>query len=1517
MLRTVHLHGRLGERFGKQHRLDVTSAAEAIRALAYQLPGFELHVREGSYAVTVGSGSYPDRCSPLSEDTIDLQLGRQSDIHIAPEGVVAGIETILLVGILAFTVVASLSMVLMMRAPKPGDREEATKVASHIFDGAENVIEQGHPVPLVYGEMRVGSIVASSGIVVADLGTITPPGGKSAGPGAVENAGATGDASTLDGTVGSSPNYPGNRTPFPDETPVGSVPVSGGGKSGSDSGSSDPPTEDPNSLQSAATARLLEIVAEGEIVGLVNGMKSIYLDDTALQNPDGTFNYQGVHVEQRVGLPDQSYVQGFAQTETTTNVSTQVKVSVGPITRSITNSAVGMARVTIRVPALMETDTTTGDITGATVELKISVQADGGGFTDVYTMVISGKTNTPYERSVQIVLPPGSTRDVRVTRVTPDSTVSSLQNDTYWAMLTEVVEAKLSYPDTALVAMTVDARQFGTNIPTRSYLIRGRIIEVPSNYNTLTRAYTGVWDGTFKRAWTNNPAWIVRDLITNRRYGLGGRVPASAVDKWGLYAIAQHCDGLVPDGKGGQQPRYTINCCINNAVQAYDLLASMAGAFRGMVHWSSGSIVFTQDRPEDPAILLSPSNVVGGKFRYGRLTPHDKRRSVAVVYWNDPADHYKLTPAVFEDPELIRKFGRRTGQEVAGFGITNEGLAARMARWIIEDEKPSSNGVVNYEVGDDHSFISPGKIAMVADPMFTTARRGGRVKSATADTVTLDRVFPFLSGQTYTLRVMLPDGSVRTRAVTNGVGDADLVTLAAPSFTTPPNPGAVWTLESNTTANRQFRIRQIATDEAPYPVRGVLHDPTKYDRVELGRDLAPPDYFELPTGPLKPPYGLGAVEFLLPDGTATIPCALFGWTAGDDPRVILFQAQYRRVGAARWIALEDSNETSRTVRNIAAGNYELRVRGVDKLGRRTPWIIGTATMDGQADSMPEVISPGVVVNEGLFSVKLTWFRPADSRPLRFQILYDAAGVFANAVSLGTTDRLEHTITEPGTYWVRTTFIGAFSPAPVAIPVASIIFSGGIVPHLTNDSHVVPAGSDGVVTSYAGATGSVVIMSGKTDISANFTLSTPTGGNPQGLVHNYVDRTYTITGGLDAAENNATLIIRSTGSGAYAGVVLDKTFTLAKSQRGSRGWRRNIKFLRRFGRPGRPVGVDPVGWAEGIPSGRGTVWQSMATFDENDNIIEDWTMPEPITAQNNRGPYDATAIYHSTEVVTHNGGTYIGLQDNFTGQAPSGDANATAYWDVMAAPGSAGAPATAPSGFVATINLTSGAAVNLRTVANNAGYTGLSDATITFKVPNTVVIRGLSGAPGGIGIDTGVWPTGYVIALTLIVENGGIVDGGGGKGGDASGGAGGAGGDAIYLRQAMSGGITINAGGIVRGGGGGGGAGKTLSPTINGEVVTSGGGGGGGGFPNGVGGLGDWGDSMGQDGAAGTLSGGGLGGNQGAGAREGGNGGNAALAGEQGGQTNNQGLGGAAGYAVRKNGKAATVTNNGTMVGTAG
>lgn len=394
------------------------------------------------------------------------------------------------------------------------------------------------------------------------------------------------------------------------------------------------PVESPDSLRSIAYFRILDLVSEGEIGGLVNGLQSIYLDETPLANPDGSLNFQNVHVETRTGTQDQEEVPGYPAVENEINVGVELKQST-PWIRSLSNTSLSAVRITIGVPGLSNANTSNGDINGYSVQYKIEVQTDAGAWQLAYNGAITGKTTSKYQRSHRIDLPAAQNGwNVRVTRITANANSSAIADITTIDSYTEVIDAKLRYPNSALLGISGDAAQF-SNIPSRAYDLWGRVIQVPNNYDPLARSYSGVWDGSFKPAWTDNPAWIYYDLATHPRYGLGHLVTAAQVNKWELYRIAQYCDQPVSDGKGGAEPRFTCNVFLQSASDAYKLLSDLASVFRGISFWTGGAITASADMPADPVYAYTAANVIGGQFTYAAST-RKTRYTTALVTWNDP-----------------------------------------------------------------------------------------------------------------------------------------------------------------------------------------------------------------------------------------------------------------------------------------------------------------------------------------------------------------------------------------------------------------------------------------------------------------------------------------------------------------------------------------------------------------------------------------------------------------------------------------------------------------------------------------------------------------------------------------------------------------------------------------------------------------------------------------------------------------------------------------------------------------
>ena len=649
-------------------------------------------------------------------------------------------------------------------------------------------------------------------------------------------------------------------------------------------------SEQADTLRSTSFARLVDVLCEGPIEGLVDGARSIFLDETPLQNADGSFNFQGFTWQERKGTSTQDYVPGFAATESVTAVGVKVQQAT-PVVRNITNTAADAALVTLGFPALQSTNQATGDIGGTAVSMKIEVKTSSGpwvnvsttddpramdavdastvrmpastlatradirvAFVDVaapvalpfrieyrtvgsgtwltwaesaavassattrmetgahdggetattvysgavtvtvrgmtaaryefrivplavvpYTPTITGtyytaleelrvvgKASSRYQRQVRVALPAGGAPwSIRVTRLTADSASAYLQNESWWDNITEVVDEKLRYPFTALVAMSIDAQQFG-QIPARAYDVKLLRVQVPVNYDPLTRVYTGSWDGTFKTAWTDNPAWCLYDLLTNTRYGLGAFV-GTGVDKWSLYQIAQYCDELVPDGTGGQEPRFTCNVLIGSKAEAFKVVNDLASVFRGMVYWASGTITPVQDAPRDPVALFAPANVIDGQFNYSGSSSK-VRHTACLVTWNDPADLCKQKVEYVEDRAGIERYGL-VMTDVAAFGCTSRSQAHRVGKWLLYSERLQTDAV-QFKAGMDAAVIHPGDIIKVADPGRAGVRFGGRVRSATTSAVTLDTRLSLIGGETYTLSTLKATGAVQDAVVT-------------------------------------------------------------------------------------------------------------------------------------------------------------------------------------------------------------------------------------------------------------------------------------------------------------------------------------------------------------------------------------------------------------------------------------------------------------------------------------------------------------------------------------------------------------------------------------------------------------------------------------------------------------------------------------------------------------------------------------------------------------------------------
>ncbi len=729
----------------------------------------------------------------------------------------------------------------------------------------------------------------------------------------------------------------------------------GGGKGGG--GSARVAQEAPDSLRSRAYARVVDLISEGEIEGLVDGLQSVYLDDTPIQNPDGTTNFSGVTLESRNGSQQQSYVPGFSSVENEVVVGVEVKASQ-PVVRSITDPDVDAVRIKVSVPQLTNQDTTNGDLNGSTVTFAIDRQVNGSGFMEIISDTISGKTTTKYQRSYYVPLIGTGPWDIRVRRITADSTSTAIQNKTFVDSYTEVIESKLRYPNSALVALRVDASQF-SSIPRRSYDMKLLRVRVPVNYNPSTRAYSGVWNGTFKIAWTDNPAWCFYDLVTSTRYGLGGYIPEAQVDKWALYRVAQYCDQLVPNGLGGVEPRFTCNLYLQTREQAYKVVQDMASIFRGMVYWSGGAITVTQDAPADPVYQFAPSNVVDGEFAY-QGSSAKARHTVALVTWNDPEDFYRQKVEYVEDAAGIARYGI-VQSEVVALGCTSRGQAHRVGKWLLYSEQSESE-IVTFRTGLEGAVVRPGDVIKVADPVRGGMRLGGRIAAASASTVTLDQDLP--ADLPWRLSVVLPTGKVEERLVGPIYGRA--LTVSIP-FSAVPQPDAIWLLSSSIIEPQLFRVVAVAErDPGVHEVTALAHNPSKFDAIEKGLALQPRSITILSDMP-SAPTGLTMQESLYRVKDQAQVLVQVSWN--EVQTAVAYRLSYR-VSGGNFVSLPLTSANYIEIRDAQEGAYEFSLRAIGITRKESAPATLSATVLGK--TLPPSDVTGFMVQRRVSDLLITW-----------------------------------------------------------------------------------------------------------------------------------------------------------------------------------------------------------------------------------------------------------------------------------------------------------------------------------------------------------------------------------------------------------------------------------------------------------------------------------------------------------------------------------------------------------------
>lgn len=735
-----------------------------------------------------------------------------------------------------------------------------------------------------------------------------------------------------------------------------------GGDSSASSGS-----ESPDSLHSTATAKVLDLVSEGPIVGLVNGLQSVFYDGTPVQNADGSMNFTGVTIDYRWGTQDQTYLSGFPSVENEHAVGVELK-DTQPWTQAIEDLTLSAVRITMSVPQLQQENSTTGDITGYRVEYAIDLATDSANFQQVLTGAFDGKTTSEYERSIRIELPAATSGwTVRVRRTTANANSTLIADTTTIESYTEIVDAKLRYPMSAVIGQQFDAQQF-QSVPTRSFLLQGRIVQVPSNYDPVARTYSGVWDGTFKLAYSNCPPWVFYDIVLNDRYGLGRRVNASQVDKWSLYQIAQYCDVMVSDGKGGQEPRFTCNVYIQSANDAYKVLQDLASVFRGMAYWGAGNVVTVADMPSDPVYVYTAANVVGGQFKYVGST-RSTRYTVALVSWNDPSDHYKQKVEYVPDDDGIARYGIVQTQ-ISAFGCTSQGQAQRAGKWALLTSRLETE-TLTHQVGLDSILVGPGQIAGIADPNRAGRRAGGRIKAVNGRVVTLDKAPTVAAGDTLT--IILPTGTAEKHQVESVDGDAVTV---ADDFSAAPVPQSIWMVENADLVAQLFRVlyvKDLTDDQGNllFEISATQHEPGKFDAIDNGTKIDPRPVTVIPPSVQPPPTNVRLSTYNVVDQGIVRTVMTIAWDAAD--KGVSYTVQWRKDNG-EWVNVPPTGSLSIDVSGIYQGSYLAAVRATNAMGVTSiPAYSVETQLQGKTSPPPSVTS--LTATSAVFAIALAWGFP--------------------------------------------------------------------------------------------------------------------------------------------------------------------------------------------------------------------------------------------------------------------------------------------------------------------------------------------------------------------------------------------------------------------------------------------------------------------------------------------------------------------------------------------------------------